>query len=160
MELSKLKEALLSFKALETILDSKVKANLENPLNTINWHLQHLIKRRELGITVDEVKATSVENSDLKQGEYVFALKWSDCDPCDAWCVGFVDQVDKFWFTVVGEDGLDIPNVGKRGWRYFIRIDQKTGSRILHYYGKTNHSTDLTWRADVILGQNGYEELR
>lgn len=61
---------------------------------------------------------------DLKRGDYVFASKWSDCDPGDPWEVGFV--------SLVGDDYVVLS--GPRHWRKAMRITQEQGHRICAEY--------------------------
>lgn len=61
---------------------------------------------------------------DLKRGDYVFASRWSDCDPGDPWEVGFV--------SLVGEDYVVLSS--PRRWRKATRITPEQGRRICAQY--------------------------
>lgn len=62
--------------------------------------------------------------------DYVFASKWSDEDPNDPWCVGFV--------TEVMEDSIGkyvrIQGVTNRYWKHFRKITKEEGDKILATY--------------------------
>lgn len=78
----------------------------------------------------DEDNAPIVVNikapSDLAIGDYVFASRWSDCDPGDPWHVGHVSEVGP-GYVVVGE-------VSQRRWGNAMRITEEQGSRIAAEY--------------------------
>jgi hypothetical protein len=60
---------------------------------------------------------------DLKVGDYVFASRWSDCDPGDPWAVGHV--------SVVGPDFVVVGDVSQRRWPRAMRITHEQGARIV-----------------------------
>lgn len=64
--------------------------------------------------------------SDLKVGDYVFASRWSDCDPGDPWHVGYVSEVGE-GYVVIGE-------VSQRRWGNAMRISEEQGARIVQEY--------------------------
>lgn len=63
---------------------------------------------------------------DLAIGDYVFASRWSDCDPGDPWAVGHVSEIGSN-YVVVGD-------VSPRGWRKAMRITAEQGQRIIEQY--------------------------
>jgi hypothetical protein len=63
---------------------------------------------------------------DLSVGDYVFASRWSDCDPGDPWVVGHVSEIGA-GFVVVGE-------VTQRRWTKAMRISEEQGRRIIEQY--------------------------
>jgi hypothetical protein len=69
---------------------------------------------------------------DLKVGDYVFASRWSDCDPGDPWYVGHVAEIH------LAEPGHAVPYPGyvvlretARRWPHAMRITQEQGARIV-----------------------------
>lgn len=81
-------------------------------------------------ISDEEEQAPIVENikapSDLVIGDYVFASRWSDCDPGDPWHIGYVSEVGKD-YVVIGEVSL-------RRWGNAMRISEEQGHRIAKEY--------------------------
>lgn len=63
---------------------------------------------------------------DLTVGDYVFASRWSDCDPGDPWAVGHVSEIGA-GFVVVGD-------VSPRRWPKAMRISAEQGRRIVESY--------------------------
>lgn len=72
-------------------------------------------------------------SADLKIGDYVFASRWSDCDPGDPWFVGHVSDVKMIdcdsggpypGFVVLAEAPL-------RRWPHAMRITPEQGARIV-----------------------------
>ena len=61
-----------------------------------------------------------------KIGEYVFACKWSDASPNDAWAVGFV--------TGIGRNYITCSPTGTRAFRHWFRISEEEGRKILAEY--------------------------
>lgn len=59
---------------------------------------------------------------DLRIGEYVFASRWSDCDPGDPWNVGHVSEIGD-GFIVCGD-------ASPRRWPKAMRITKEQGARI------------------------------
>jgi len=80
------------------------------------------------------VRSTPVEESDIKIGEYIFASRWGDRDWNDPWAIGFVRLIGRNFIEVANEDDSDITGVGKRGFRFFRRIDADTGKLIIPRY--------------------------
>jgi hypothetical protein len=64
--------------------------------------------------------------ADLEVGDYVFASRWSDCDPCDPWVVGHISELGPN-FVVVGD-------VSTRRWPKVMLIDHEQGRRIIEQY--------------------------
>jgi hypothetical protein len=68
---------------------------------------------------------------DLEVGDYVFASRWSDCDPGDPWSVGFVSEVGEGYVVLAG-----------RSYRRFPRamaITPEQGRRIMEEYPALEH---------------------
>lgn len=63
---------------------------------------------------------------DLEVGDYVFASRWSDCDPGDPWHVGHISEV--------GANYVVIGAVSKRRWGNAMRISEEQGRRIASEY--------------------------
>lgn len=63
---------------------------------------------------------------DLTIGEYVFASRWSDCDPSDPWAVGHA--------TEIGPDFVVVGDVNQRRWRKAMRISKEQGQNIIELY--------------------------
>ena len=59
---------------------------------------------------------------DLKIGDYVFASRWSDCDPGDPWHVGHVSEI--------GPNYVVCGDVSIRHWRKAMKITAEQGARI------------------------------
>jgi len=72
-------------------------------------------------------------SNDLKVGDYVFASRWSDCDPGDPWAVGHIAEVH------MADGGKATPYPGHvtlsemphRSWPHAMRITQEQGQRIV-----------------------------
>lgn len=69
--------------------------------------------------------------------DYVFASRWSDEDPNDPWCVGFISEIledsDNIKFKV---DGYN------RYWKHCRKITKEEGDKILSIYpGLEGHSS-------------------
>jgi hypothetical protein len=62
----------------------------------------------------------------LAVGDYVFASRWSDCDPSDPWVVGHISEVGSN-FVVVGE-------VSPRYWPKAMKISAEQGQHIIEQY--------------------------
>ena len=85
----------------------------------------------------DEEIQPIVRNSeapgDLKLGDYVFASRWSDCDPGDPWAVGFVSEVGSYLKSVT-KAGYIVLRGGSRRWGRAMRITQEQGRRICEQF--------------------------
>lgn len=64
----------------------------------------------------------------LAVGDYVFASRWSDCDPADPWHVGHVSEIGAD-FVVVGE-------MSARRWPRAMNITKEQGQRICSMFPK------------------------
>jgi hypothetical protein len=88
------------------------------------WLLDH---EQALKDAFEEANQPVVTNpkapGDLKVGDYVFASRWSDCDPGDPWAVGHV--------SVVGPDFVVVGDVSQRRWPRAMRITHEQGARIV-----------------------------
>lgn len=77
-----------------------------------------------------------------RPGEYVLASKFSDCDPCDPWRVGFVCEVTEVWKPQAGQkrfyyvigDAEGKPAEARR-YSYCRRITAEEGDKWLSLYG-------------------------
>lgn len=76
----------------------------------------------------------------LGVGDYVFASRWSDCDPCDPWAVGHVSEIG-LGFVVVGE-------VSARRFPKAMRISLKQGQRIIAAYARLA-AEPATWQQPI-----------
>lgn len=77
---------------------------------------------------------------DLQVGDYVFASRWSDCDPGDPWHVGHVSEIGE-GFVVIGE-------ISGRRWKNAMRITPEQGKRIVeHYPAMERNYTGLDYKA-------------
>lgn len=63
---------------------------------------------------------------DLAVGDYVFASRRADCDPCDPWCVGHVSEL--------GPDFVVVGDASQRRWPKAMRISNEQGRRIIEHY--------------------------
>lgn len=70
---------------------------------------------------------------DLKPGDYVFASRWSDCDPGDPWEVGFVSEVG-FYPESMTKAGYVVLQGGSRRWGRAMRITPEQGRRICEQF--------------------------
>ena len=64
--------------------------------------------------------------------DYVFASKWSDEDPNDPWCVGFISEI-----LEDSEDSDDIKvkvDGYNRYWKHCRKITKEEGDKILSIY--------------------------
>jgi hypothetical protein len=77
-------------------------------------------------------KKTEVNMDDIKIGDYVLATKYSDGDPQDHWCVGFLGGILKYEsgdrFDIVDNDGNSFRG---NGFRRIKKISAKRGEWIL-----------------------------
>lgn len=92
-----------------------------------DWLLTH--KEDVLAIYEEEDAPLVVNHAapgDLAVGDYVFASRWSDCDPGDPWTVGHISELGPN-FVVVGE-------VTQRRWPKAMRISEEQGRRIIEQY--------------------------
>ena len=92
----------------------------------------------------EEEEQISIPNAsaNVKVGDYVFACRWSDADPCDPWQVGCVEQVGEGSVQVTGN---------ARHWSKVMEIDQTQGDRIIaEYTAAEGKDTDVAWRARVL----------
>jgi hypothetical protein len=77
---------------------------------------------------------------DLAIGDYVFASRWSDCDPGDPWAVGHVSEIGE-GFVVVGD-------VTPRRFPCAMRITAEQGTSIIaHYPGMEKNYQPRNYRA-------------
>lgn len=70
---------------------------------------------------------------DLKPGDYVFASRWSDCDPGDPWEVGFVSEVGVYPESMT-KAGYVVLHGGSRRWGRAMRITPEQGRRICEQF--------------------------
>jgi len=70
---------------------------------------------------------------DLKPGDYVFASRWSDCDPGDPWEVGFVSEVGVYPESMT-KAGYVVLQGGSRRWGRAMRITPEQGLRICEQF--------------------------
>jgi hypothetical protein len=63
---------------------------------------------------------------DLALGDYVFASRWSDCNPGDPWAVGHISELGPN-FVVVGDANL-------RHYPNAMRISEEQGRRIIEQF--------------------------
>jgi hypothetical protein len=70
---------------------------------------------------------------DLKPGDYVFASRWSDCDPGDPWEVGFVSEVGVYPESMT-KAGYVVLQGGSRRWGRAMRITPEQGRRICEQF--------------------------
>lgn len=59
---------------------------------------------------------------DLQLGDYVFASRWSDCDPGDPWAVGHISEIGDGYVVVAGVTLKRFPKA--------MRITPEQGARI------------------------------
>jgi hypothetical protein len=88
-----------------------------------------LIDGLEIQLNSDDAAPLIVNQAapgDLEVGDYVFASRWSDCDPCDPWAVGHVSELGPN-FVVVGD-------ASPRHWPKAMSIDHEQGNRIIEQY--------------------------
>jgi len=70
---------------------------------------------------------------DLVVGDYVFASRWSDCNPGDPWCVGHVAEIH----LSAPEQAVPYPGYvvlaegSYRRWPHAMRITLEQGARII-----------------------------
>lgn len=68
-------------------------------------------------------------------GDYVFASRYSDCDPNDPWAIGLITSIIKdtngrVYATISDLDGILIPKIGNRMFRNIIPISCELGERL------------------------------
>lgn len=73
----------------------------------------------------------TVASQNLKVHDYVYVSRWSDCDPNDAWAVGFVTIVNDDYIKIKDAEGNPISNVADRRWKYGIKIPGMLGPLLL-----------------------------
>lgn len=83
----------------------------------------------------------------LEKGDYVVACKYSDGDPQDGWCVGFLDRTEDtpMWgirHFVVDEDGMSFRH---NGWRAARRISTARGKFLLDNMKWIQHGSLSVW---------------
>lgn len=95
--------------------------------------LAHLEAGCEEKVPVPLVVNTKVGDASLVVGDYVFASRWTDCDPGDPWMVGFVSEVGchpgatvNVWFVRIGDNG--------RRWPNAMKITEDEGRNICEKY--------------------------
>jgi hypothetical protein len=103
-----------------------------NQLFSAYGFAQDLIRATEMLNEAGSEPAPLFENfkatGDLQIGDYVFASRWSDCDPSDPWCVGVI--------TYIGVNYVIIGAVSRRCWGYAMRITPEQGERICEAFPK------------------------
>lgn len=72
----------------------------------------------------------------LKVGDYVFASRWSDCDPSDPWAVGFVAELGDGYVQLAESPGIQ----GARRWKHAMRISTEQGWAIVASYPELERS--------------------
>ena len=85
--------------------------------------------------------------SDIQKGEYVLATKWSDGDPQDHWCVGFLDRVEgveekRIRYFVVDSDGEQFR---ANGFRRIARITAEFGKYLIEHSREIELSGRSLW---------------
>ena len=92
----------------------------------------------------EEEKAPVVVNQkvpgDLAVGDYVFASRWSDCDPGDPWFVGHVAEIH----LAAAEHAIPYPGYvvlaeSLRRWPHAMRITPEQGKRICEAFPSMEH---------------------
>lgn len=138
-----------SVSALVAEAKSKVPDNrFDEEFDTLLLRLSIVVDRRKAGLTVDQIKNTPVEGSDIAVGDYIFASRWSDCSPNDPWAVGHVVEVSA---------GRVRFEAGGRGYQYAMRITPEQGERIVRIMpGLEGSSPDAAYIADLFLGQGAF----
>lgn len=74
---------------------------------------------------------------EIKPGDYVHAAAWSDFDPNDPWCIGFVHHItidktifgDRVRYFICDEDGELLE--GGRGYKHAKHITPEEGAAFL-----------------------------
>jgi len=73
-----------------------------------------------------------MSDDEIKKGEYVFATKYSDGDPCDGWAVGFYDgilpKIGEDRFLVIDDDGNQMR---RNGFRKIKAISEEVGAKLI-----------------------------
>jgi hypothetical protein len=67
----------------------------------------------------------------LQVGDYVFATKWHDGDPCDPHAVGFISKIDAERGRVIVSDAEGNVIYGHNGFRRAKKITAEEGQRML-----------------------------
>lgn len=76
---------------------------------------------------------------DLEVGDYVFASRWTDCDPGDPWHIGYVSEV--------GSNYVVIGAVSCRRWPNAMRITEDQGDRIAKEFPPLEQGRALPYAA-------------
>lgn len=74
----------------------------------------------------DPIVRNQKVTSNLSVGDYVFASRWSDCDPGDPWCVGHI--------TFLGDAFVVVGDVSQRRFPHAMKISLDQGERIIETY--------------------------
>ncbi|MGZ4953564.1 MAG: hypothetical protein ACXV8Q_00510 [Methylobacter sp.] len=77
------------------------------------------------------VRNHKVSEQELAIDDYVFASRWSDCDPNDPWAVGYISFIGDGFIRVSNKDGSMIDGVGARLWPNAMRISSEVGEKIV-----------------------------
>lgn len=118
-----------------------VHSKLKRSVRTHSFRKERVIwdgkKWRQLGAEVKIRDLTTVQNiakrklkavvnkpapHNLKIGDYVFASRWSDCNPGDPWHIGHITEIGSTWVRI-GE-------VSNRRFPYVMRITPAQGDRV------------------------------
>lgn len=67
----------------------------------------------------------------IKVGDYVHASRWSDQDPNDPWCIGYVTEI----IDIGGKNMVVVGEYSGRRWSNFEKITGDEGYKILRDRG-------------------------
>lgn len=111
---------------------------LEEDLECIKMFLDETgVPTHDKGEVLSIVGRITVLQQKVKTGSYVLATKYSDGDPNDHWCVGFLDRIEDNRYYVVDEFNNQFR---ANGFRRVEKITQKEGDKILSSRGQIHCS--------------------
>jgi hypothetical protein len=98
---------------------------------------------------IDTKNLGVLTEAEINTGDYVFASRWSDCDPNDRWTIGFVlEKTESKHYIVGNKDGSLIPGVQRIQFRHAEKITSELGDRLCQEMPKLEGSPtpDIGWK--------------
>jgi hypothetical protein len=95
----------------------------------------------------------TIKKTNPSIGDYVLATKWSDGDPCDHFCIGFVSGITEHGrFLVVDNEGI---NQRGNGFRRAESIDPEEGRQLVDLMPSTadKRGRSVWWHLGIIRGE-------
>jgi hypothetical protein len=96
-------------------------------------------------------------SEEIKIGDYVLATKYSDGDPCDHFCVGFISDINNTItpprYMVVDNDGV---NQRGNGFRRVQKITKEEGQQLVELMPDIGDKPgkSIWWHLGIIKGED------